>query len=36
MPARDFYHDVVRHALEQDGWTITHDPYFMRIGKRKG
>jgi len=36
MPARDFFHDVVRHALENDGWTITHDPYFMRIGRRKG
>lgn len=36
MPAKDFYHDVVRHALEADGWRITHDPYFMRIGRRKG
>ncbi|MBX2928517.1 MAG: XisH family protein [Saprospiraceae bacterium] len=36
MPAKDFYHDVVRQALEKDGWTITHDPYFMRIGRRKG
>ena len=24
--ARDFYHDVVRHALERDGWRVTHDP----------
>lgn len=36
MPAKDFYHDTVRHALEKDGWKITHDPYFMRIGRRKG
>ena len=36
MPAKDFYHDTVRHALEKDGWEITHDPYFMRIGRRKG
>lgn len=36
MPARDYFHDVVRQALEHDGWTITHDPYFMRIGRRKG
>jgi hypothetical protein len=24
--ARDAYHIAVRHALEKDGWTITHDP----------
>ena len=26
MPARDYYHDVVRNAIKKDGWTITHDP----------
>jgi XisH protein len=26
MPARDFFHEVVRRALEKDGWTITADP----------
>ncbi len=36
MPARDFYHETVRKALEADGWVITHDPYFPRLGKRKG
>ncbi|HRI62310.1 MAG TPA: XisH family protein [Saprospiraceae bacterium] len=36
MPAKDFYHDIVRQVLEKDGWKITHDPYFMRIGRRKG
>ena len=36
MPARDFYHETVRKALEADGWVITHDPYFLRLGKRKG
>ena len=34
MPAKDLYHDVVRRALEKDGWTITHDPYTLRLGKR--
>lgn len=24
------YHDVVRRALEKDGWTITHDPMRFR------
>ena len=32
MPARDFYHDKVRNALIKDGWTITHDPYSMKLG----
>jgi hypothetical protein len=26
----------VKAALEKEGWTITHDPYFIRLGKRKG
>jgi hypothetical protein len=30
MPARDAFHDAVRHALEKDGWTITHDPFPIR------
>ena len=30
MPARDRYHDVVKHALEADGWTITHDPLTLK------
>jgi hypothetical protein len=32
MPARDFYHDVVRQALIKDGWTITHDPLKLSWG----
>jgi len=27
MSKRDTYHDVVKQALIQEGWTITHDPY---------
>lgn len=30
MPARDVFHQAVRHALEKDGWTITHDPLLLR------
>ena len=26
MAAKDAFHDVVRRALEKEGWTITHDP----------
>ena len=32
MPARDFYHDVVKLALIADGWTITHDPLVLQWG----
>lgn len=32
MPRKDLYHDVVRRALEKDGWIITDDPLYMRIG----
>lgn len=34
--ARDKYHQHVREALEKDGWSITHDPYKVPIGRRKG
>src|ERR1043165_4246496 len=27
MPAKDVFHECVKHALIKDGWTITHDPY---------
>lgn len=25
------YHAQMREALEKDGWTITHDPYFLHL-----
>lgn len=34
MPARDRYHSAVRNALIKDGWTITHDPFTISIGRR--
>ena len=34
--AKDIYHDIVKHALQKDGWTITHDPYKIKLGKRRG
>jgi hypothetical protein len=34
MPAKDFFHDVVRKALEKDGWSITADPLILTIGLR--
>ena len=30
--ARDLYHEIVKTALEQEGWIITHDPYPIKIG----
>lgn len=33
MPARDVYHNTVKKALIKDGWTITHDPLNLRLGK---
>ena len=34
MPAKDVYHDVVRAALEKDGWVITDDPFRLKIGTK--
>ena len=34
MPAPDIYHHVVKNALIQDGWTITHDLYTPTFGQR--
>ena len=35
MPARDYYHDVVRNSVEKDGWIITHDPYRLKLARGK-
>lgn len=35
MPARDFYHQTVKSALINDGWTITHDPFRIRLARGK-
>jgi hypothetical protein len=33
--ARDFFHQVVKEALEAEGWTITADPFIIKtIGLR--
>jgi hypothetical protein len=32
MPRKDHYHEVVKRALIEDGWTITHDPYPLQFG----
>jgi hypothetical protein len=35
MPKRDIHHNTVRQALIKDGWTITHDPFTFRIGRKR-
>ncbi|MBN8821646.1 MULTISPECIES: element excision factor XisH family protein [unclassified Spirosoma] len=30
--ARDLFHELVREALEADGWIITHDPFVLKSG----
>jgi XisH protein len=32
MSAKDTTHNAVRHALEKEGWTITQDPYYIKVG----
>lgn len=32
MPVKDIFHDIVKESLDKDGWTITHDPFFIRYG----
>ena len=35
MPAKDIYHNTVRNALLKDGWTLTHDPFRIRLARGK-
>lgn len=35
MPVRDYYHEIVRQALTKDGWQITHDPYRLKLSRKK-
>jgi len=30
--AKDLFHNVVKTALIKDGWTITDDPLFLKVG----
>lgn len=36
MAAKDIVHDIVREALEREGWFIIHDPYFLRASENIG
>jgi predicted RecB family endonuclease len=32
MSAKDKFHDIVKTALEKDGWIITDDPLYINFG----
>ncbi|OUL34338.1 XisH family protein [Nostoc sp. 106C] len=32
MPAKDVFHEVVKTALQKDGWQITNDPLTISVG----
>lgn len=32
MAAKDVFHNAVKHALDRDGWIITHDPLVLHAG----
>ena len=32
MSAKDTFHELVKTALQNQGWTITHDPYRIDLG----
>ena len=31
--ARDKIHDAIKVALQNDGWLVTDDPFYLKIGK---
>lgn len=35
MPAKDIFHDIVKSALQKDGWKITDDPLRLKWGLRE-
>lgn len=34
MPAKDIFHDAVKHALVKEGWVITNDPLSLKVGRK--
>jgi hypothetical protein len=35
MARNDIYYSTVKKALDKDDWQITHDPFRLRIGKKR-
>lgn len=34
MARRDIHHHVIKLALEREGWNVTDDPFFVKIGRK--
>jgi len=34
MARRDIHHHVLKLALEREGWNVTDDPFFVKIGRK--
>jgi len=32
IPSKDKFHDVVKHSLQKEGWTITAHPLYLEVG----
>jgi XisH protein len=32
MSAKDIFHDTVKSALQKDGWIVTNDPLYLKLG----
>ncbi|TAE00601.1 MAG: fatty-acid oxidation protein subunit alpha [Bacteroidetes bacterium] len=32
--AKDIFHELVKNALQKNGWQITHDPLTLKLSKR--
>ena len=32
--AKDYFHEAAKKALQNDSWTITHDPFLIPINAR--
>jgi hypothetical protein len=35
MSAKDVYHEIVKTAIQKDGWTITHDPLILKFASNR-
>jgi XisH protein len=33
MSAKDVFHEVVKAALQKEGWRITHDPFMISVDR---
>ncbi|HEY9743340.1 MAG TPA: element excision factor XisH family protein [Coleofasciculaceae cyanobacterium] len=36
MSVKDVFHNAVKNTLQKEGWIITDDPLFIRVGSTLG